>query len=591
MSLTTSLVALALWGAGPAQPAVAVDFDIACEVQMMTVEGLDWRNSAYSQLKPAARQGSATIWTADRSLKPILERRGVKSTKAPKVTTTADAVATVNSDQTQNYISHIERVSDGPINGGTTVAYQPEVGTMREGFNAIYSGRRIQQGVLARVKLTESHVGSLHTIKLTEQLKGAAPEPVSLDTPFGVVGEVEKRLIGPTVTTLATTVQIPEVFQSEVAGEWFVPKDGFLLISMGVNTVADAHGKAVVQERLAILDFTQPEPLNAAPATAMTPACRVETDGAVMPVSLAHLAMPAIPSRSCPEAVDHEGNVVEPSPVAEALAATDLNQIAPGSPLATPQTAPKPLTDQQQLARLGALDLPPLPEAYASSTLNQINPDALPVAPSIAARSMVDPNLARTSLELIPDSEIETPAIGKPIDLDFNIVAPHMPGLAGLVESAVWTLGEVLYQTTQPVCDTPDCPAEGCPFSAEGCDDGKTKTNAAPNQPTAAKVEMGVSVRDGKGTCVFNAEEDLVAALKTPGKAEVKYVPLGNNLALEIRAQVVAQPTSAFKPERVAELKIESEKLRQTGDEWQRFWFLDQSSRMTPIRTEGGSKP
>ncbi len=45
---------------------------------------------------------------------------------------------------------------------------------------------------------------------------------------------------------------------------------------------------------------------------------------------------------------------------------------------------------------------------------------------------------------------------------------------------------------------------------------------------------------------------------------------------------------SAYRPKRVAELLYDSENLRQAGEEFRRFWFTDQPSNMTPIRTSGG---
>jgi hypothetical protein len=48
---------------------------------------------------------------------------------------------------------------------------------------------------------------------------------------------------------------------------------------------------------------------------------------------------------------------------------------------------------------------------------------------------------------------------------------------------------------------------------------------------------------------------------------------------------------AAYKPRRVEELLVDSENLRQAGDEWERFWLLDQPSHMTPFRTHGGSGP
>lgn len=48
---------------------------------------------------------------------------------------------------------------------------------------------------------------------------------------------------------------------------------------------------------------------------------------------------------------------------------------------------------------------------------------------------------------------------------------------------------------------------------------------------------------------------------------------------------------AAYGPKRVEELLVDSENLRQAGDDWERFWFLDQPSHLTPFRTHGGVGP
>ncbi len=70
-------------------------------------------------------------------------------------------------------------------------------------------------------------------------------------------------------------------------------------------------------------------------------------------------------------------------------------------------------------------------------------------------------------------------------------------------------------------------------------------------------------------------------------------------LALLSGAAVVGQgcapvplPYYAANPTvRVQEMLVSSEDLRQIGNEWERFWFLDQPSHMTPFRTHGGVGP
>ena len=48
---------------------------------------------------------------------------------------------------------------------------------------------------------------------------------------------------------------------------------------------------------------------------------------------------------------------------------------------------------------------------------------------------------------------------------------------------------------------------------------------------------------------------------------------------------------AAYGPRRVEELLVDSENLRLGGDDWERFWFLDQPSHLTPFRTHGGLGP
>jgi hypothetical protein len=48
---------------------------------------------------------------------------------------------------------------------------------------------------------------------------------------------------------------------------------------------------------------------------------------------------------------------------------------------------------------------------------------------------------------------------------------------------------------------------------------------------------------------------------------------------------------AAYRPKRVEELLVDSENLRMGGDDWERFWLLDQPSHLTPFRTHGGLGP
>ncbi len=67
---------------------------------------------------------------------------------------------------------------------------------------------------------------------------------------------------------------------------------------------------------------------------------------------------------------------------------------------------------------------------------------------------------------------------------------------------------------------------------------------------------------------------------------------VGAGLAGSVGCAPVPLPHyAAYPPRRVEQLLVDSENLRQAGDEWERFWFLDQPSHMTPFRTHGGLGP
>ena len=65
-------------------------------------------------------------------------------------------------------------------------------------------------------------------------------------------------------------LEVPEIGSQEIAGEWLIPNDGILLVSFGPHTVADKDGKAVVRERLAIV-----EAMESSQSPAMPSFCRI----------------------------------------------------------------------------------------------------------------------------------------------------------------------------------------------------------------------------------------------------------------------------------------------------------------------------
>ncbi|MCH2128896.1 MAG: hypothetical protein MK179_07110 [Pirellulaceae bacterium] len=59
-------------------------------------------------------------------------------------------------------------------------------------------------------------------------------------------------------------------------------------------------------------------------------------------------------------------------------------------------------------------------------------------------------------------------------------------------------------------------------------------------------------------------------------------------MAMSLQTGCIIPAYSGDSKIRARELIVTSENLRMVLEEWQRFWFLDQPSHMTPFRTHGG---
>ncbi len=173
-------------------------------------------------------------------------------------------------------------------------------------------------------------------------------------------------------------LEVPEIGSQEIAGEWLIPNDGILLVSFGPHTVADKDGKAVVRERLAIVEAvesaeTLPMPSylphyatvppivvpNAQPApwtirsfsvpVLPVPESTAPVPEAVAPVRISPPDMPAapmppVPSRSIPQGYHTDGKVADLPPLPPETD-DDEDPSDSSEPRPSPQTT-KPRPDQ-----------------------------------------------------------------------------------------------------------------------------------------------------------------------------------------------------------------------------------------------------
>jgi hypothetical protein len=333
MSMAASLFALALLGADGPRPngPGAVTY----ELRFVEMRGLGWRSEAHEKLCPVARQGGATVWTAPREFLAILDASGNPTVAAPKVVTAQGRPTRIRNGTRRAYVADLKRVADGPVGHATALAYQPDVGHVDEGVDIELCGRPIDQGMLTQVEIQETRLASLASYTLRESVQ---PRDASESSPI----------------PLAASVQVPEIVRTSVAGEWLIPKDGLLIVGLGVHTSADASGKAVPCERLAVIE-ARPVPQ---PVATMPPSPDLFDDDLPplpMPVPMAASALntgAAVALTSATPAIATPGTPVEcfVAPPARAVAA-----------LPTPQppdrVLPTPINHRGEV-----VPLPPMPE-------------------------------------------------------------------------------------------------------------------------------------------------------------------------------------------------------------------------------------
>jgi hypothetical protein len=356
MAMGSVLLALAMVAAdGPSCPTVETT---TYHVRVLTLDGLDWRTLSYSRLQPVARQGTSMIWTADRALAASLIDRA--KGESPSHTIMAVGEAVLTKTENVNYVAAMDRVADGPVNQSSAIAFVPRPEQVEERFSIKVEGRKLDQGILTRIVLEETHVDVIHGVPQSETLVPPASRSSKYQAELNreTLNVIQAAMpVIPQATSITSSVQIPEVTRASVAGEWLIPNNGVLIVSLGVKTAADDKGMAVVRERVALVEACDTRDLGT------NGVCKMITGTQVAPFQHTKLSAPVVPGRSMPEAIDPNGNVVDLPPLPEALASTDLDRIKPEPNQPSPQAPvqPTPSADPA-LARTGFDAAPPAPK-------------------------------------------------------------------------------------------------------------------------------------------------------------------------------------------------------------------------------------
>jgi hypothetical protein len=210
---------------------------VAFEIRDIRVSSPDWRGKLILRMQPVTRQEGSAVWALDPAgLKELIElcQADPRSNlvQAPKMTARVGDPARMTSEETHQYVASVKRVADGPPNRSTRLAFEPQLDKVHNGVRVnILSSQLKGQYLFAHVVIDENRLVAMHTVKYTETVQ---PKP-------GTDPEVAKASFlerlnpshGPHPAAINTTIQVPEVDSRRVEGEWLIPGDGALLVSLG----------------------------------------------------------------------------------------------------------------------------------------------------------------------------------------------------------------------------------------------------------------------------------------------------------------------------------------------------------------------
>ncbi|SIO58389.1 hypothetical protein SAMN05444166_5661 [Singulisphaera sp. GP187] len=242
--------------------AAATGPTISYEVRYVTMTDLDWRGKFDPKLIPVARQGGAAVWAADSAtlaewLNFCQADSRCRIVQAPKVTTPAGGEVSLTHGEVIHYVAHLERVADGPINKASKLAFKPEIAQVHNGIRTrLSSGRIEEQGLRARFLIENDRLVSFQASQYREMVNPLEESPVE---PQGLFASGVNRLAQPHAASLAATIQYPVVDSARVDGEWLIPTEGALIVSLGSSLKKGKVLKEIRNEELVVIRY-RPDP-------------------------------------------------------------------------------------------------------------------------------------------------------------------------------------------------------------------------------------------------------------------------------------------------------------------------------------------
>jgi hypothetical protein len=164
MGITLGWVALLLAGATGAPPEEKHTAAISYTVKMVEADGVGWRASAMSQLKPVTRQGAATVWTLPRSASKNLIQEITKSSsdavvQGPRVMALPGVPATIQVRENRKFVTQVAW-------NGEDSAPQAMPEDVRIGWHTTLIGRKLDQGILVKMVLEDTEIRGVYQVTM-----------------------------------------------------------------------------------------------------------------------------------------------------------------------------------------------------------------------------------------------------------------------------------------------------------------------------------------------------------------------------------------------------------------------------------------
>ena len=202
------------------------DRQTSFHIAVLEMDGLKWREKVVDRLELLEQVDSQSVWTVGSS-KDADEIRNLAAvmTMAPKVTTFHRATATIKAEDTLNYVASVK-----PIQEGEGVAFMPKAQELKYGSKVEVTGTIRPEGILTKAVVSDRHLLGIDTSLVKAHPKNNPSQAIN------------------------GTYQIPQLLKSEISGEWLVPNDGALVISLGTHTETGRFGFSKIRERLVVIE-------------------------------------------------------------------------------------------------------------------------------------------------------------------------------------------------------------------------------------------------------------------------------------------------------------------------------------------------